>query len=94
MDDGRTLRELLEAHDVEVKQEMADLEANIDEEVEKMRAEYNDNRIGPGVTKCFRLMEIQFRALRVDLRMVHEYKKKERARQAAQEKDGKADRTG
>ena len=83
IDDARTLRELLEAHDVEVKQEMVDLEANIDAEVEKMRAEFDDKLIGPGFTKCMRLMEIQFRALRVDLRIVHEFKTRQRKRQAA-----------
>ena len=72
MSESQTLDEGLAALDEAVRLELEAFEANIDEEVEKMRAEVGPplrDVVGPEYTRFMRRTEIHFRHLRESFRI-------------------------
>lgn len=80
MTDSRTFRDVLEERHKALAQELDAFEGRIDEEVEKMRQEFGPRGkyVGPGYTRLMGRMEIQFRALREDIRLLLEERAKDR----------------
>ena len=80
MTDPRSLREVLEERHAALAQELQAFDDRIDEEVEKMRAEFGPRGkfVGPGYTRLMGRMDIQFNALREDLRLWREAQSKSR----------------
>lgn len=78
MADSRSFREVLEERHKALALELQAFEARIDQEVEKAREEFGPGGqyVGPGYTRLMGRMDIQFDALREDIRLLLEARAK------------------
>lgn len=80
MSDPHTFRKILEERHKALALELEAFEGRIDEEVGKMREEFGPRGkfVGPGYTRLMGRMDIQFRALREDIRLLQAKRAKDR----------------